>query len=137
MSDRDWRLFLKDIRECSVRVLEYAGAMTSEEFFEDRKTLDAVMRNLAIIGEAAKKIPADVRRKYPDIPWKKMAGLRDIVVHDYFGIDEDIIWDVVSVRIPELKQSMDVMNGNIDLNLGSRPEGLAQAGRDPGLKHKN
>ena len=114
MSDRDWRLFLKDIRECSVRVLEYAGAMNREDFFEDRKTLDAVMRNLAIIGEAAKKIPADVRRKYPDIPWKKMAGLRDIVVHDYFGIDEDIIWDVVSVKIPELKQSMDAINGNID-----------------------
>ena len=114
MSDRDWRLFLKDIRECSVRVLEYAGTMNREDFFEDRKTLDAVMRNLAIIGEAAKKIPADVRRKYPDIPWKKMAGLRDIVVHDYFGIDEDIIWDVVSVKIPELKQSMDAINGNID-----------------------
>ncbi len=62
------------------------------------------MRNLAIIGEAAKKIPADVRRKYPDVAWKKMAGLRDIVVHDYFGIDEDIIWDVVTVRIPELNR---------------------------------
>jgi len=57
------------------------------------------MRNLAIISEAAKKIPADERRKYSDIPWKKMAGFRDIVVHDYFGIDEDIIWDVVSIRI--------------------------------------
>lgn len=62
------------------------------------------MRNLAIIGEAAKKIPAEFRRKYPELEWKKMAGLRDIVVHDYFGIDEDIIWDVVTIRIPELKQ---------------------------------
>lgn len=105
---------MKDIRECSVRVLEYVGTVTREDFFEDRKTLDAVMRNLAIIGEAAKKIPADVRRKYPDISWKKMAGLRDIVVHDYFGIDEDIIWDVVLIRIPELKRQMDAINGNID-----------------------
>lgn len=107
MSDRDWRLFLKDIYECSVRVLEYTSAMTREGFFEDRKTLDAVMRNLAIIGEAAKKIPADVRRKYPEVAWKKMAGLRDIVVHDYFGVDEDIIWDVVSNRIPELMRNIE------------------------------
>src|SRR5664279_2677830 len=105
MSERDWRLFLMDISECSGRVLDYTAAMTREEFFDDRKTVDAVMRNLAIIGEAAKKIPADVRRKHPDVAWKKMAGLRDIVVHDYFGIDEDIIWDVISVRIPELKRS--------------------------------
>ena len=83
MSDSDWRLFLKDIHECSARVLEYSAVLTREDFFEDHKTLDAVMRNLAIIGEAAKKIPTDVRRKYPDVAWKKMAGLRDIVVHDY------------------------------------------------------
>lgn len=114
MSDRDWRLFLKDISECSGRVLDYAGSMTREEFFADLKTVDAVMRNLAIIGEAAKKIPADVRRKHPDVAWKKMAGLRDIVVHDYFGIDEDIIWDVVSARIPELKRQIDEIQVNID-----------------------
>ena len=109
MSERDWRLFVKDIRECAARVIDYVGVMSSEEFFHDTKTVDAVMRNLAIIGEAAKKIPADVRRTYPAVEWKKMAGLRDIVVHDYFGIDEDIIWDVVSVRIPELKRNIEIM----------------------------
>lgn len=114
MSERDWRLFLKDISECSGRVLDYTNAMARDEFFEDRKTVDAVMRNLAIIGEAAKKIPADVRRKHPDVAWKKMAGLRDIVVHDYFGIDEDIIWDVVSARIPELKMNIDAMSVNLE-----------------------
>jgi uncharacterized protein with HEPN domain len=113
MSERDWRLFLKDISESSGRVLDYTNAMARDEFFEDRKTVDAVMRNLAIIGEAAKKIPADVRRKHPDVAWKKMAGLRDIVVHDYFGIDEDIIWDVVSAKIPELKKSIDAMSVNL------------------------
>lgn len=106
MSDRDWRLFLKDIHESSLRVVEYVGAMSKDEFFDDSKSVDAVMRNLAIIGEAAKKIPADVRRRYPSVEWKKMAGLRDIVVHDYFGIDEDIIWDVVTVRIPALKRQI-------------------------------
>ena len=103
MSERDWRLFLNDIGDSAARVIDYVGTMTADEFYQDHKTVDAVMRNLAIIGEAAKKIPADARRRYPAVEWKKMAGLRDIVVHDYFGIDEDIIWDVVSVRIPELK----------------------------------
>lgn len=109
MSERDWRLFLKDIHDCATRIVDYAGAMGREEFFHDPKTVDAVMRNLAIIGEASKKIPADVRRRYPAVEWKKMAGLRDIVVHDYFGIDEDIIWDVVSIRIPELKRNLEAM----------------------------
>ena len=110
MSDRDWRLFLKDIRDCVTRVIDYVGTMSRDEFFHDPKTVDAAMRNLAIIGEASKKIPADARRKYSAVEWKKMAGLRDIVVHDYFGIDEDIIWDVVSVRIPELKRHLDLMS---------------------------
>lgn len=87
--------------------------MSSEEFFDDSKSVDAVMRNLAIIGEAAKKIPADVRRRYPSFEWKKMAGLRDVVVHDYFGIDEDIIWDVVTVRMPELKRQTDIMTSDV------------------------
>ena len=103
MSERDWRLLLKYIHESSARIVAYVGAMSMEEFFQDPKMYHAVMRNLAVVGEVAKKIPADVRRKYPYIEWKKLAGLRDIVVHDYFGIDEDIIWDVVTVRIPELE----------------------------------
>ena len=109
MSERDWRLFLMDIRESTRRVLEYVGSMSREEFMRDSKTVDAVIRNLAIIGEAAKKVPADIRRQHPSVEWKKMAGLRDIVIHDYFGIDEDIIWDVVSVKKPELNEQMETL----------------------------
>ena len=109
MSERDWRLFLLDIRESASRVLEYVGSMSREEFLSDSRTVDAVICNLAIIGEAAKKVPADIRRQYPAVEWKKMAGLRDIVVHDYFGIDEDIIWDVVSVKMPKLSQQMEML----------------------------
>jgi uncharacterized protein with HEPN domain len=76
--------------------------MTREDFFADSKTFDAVMRNLQIIGDAAKKIPTDIRRQYKTVEWKKLAGLRDIVIHDYFGINEDIIWDVITSRMPLL-----------------------------------
>jgi uncharacterized protein with HEPN domain len=83
--------------------------MTREDFFADSKTFDAVIRNLQIIGEAAKKIPPDIRRQYKTVEWKKLAGLRDIVIHDYFGINEDIIWDVITSRMPLLAQEV----GNI------------------------
>jgi len=116
MFERDWQLFLKDIHESAARIVAYVGTMSSEEFFQDPKSVDAVMRNLAIIGEAAKKIPADARRRYPSVEWKKMAGLRDIVVHDYFGIDEDIIWDVVTRSIPDLKRHINIMISEVFKN---------------------
>lgn len=103
MSERDWVLFLHDISECSNKIMRYSKGLGREEFLADSKTFDAVVRNLAIIGEAAKKIPAEFRRSHPEIEWKKVTGLRDIVVHDYFGIDDDIIWDVVSSKIPQLQ----------------------------------
>ncbi len=80
--------------------------MSSQEFLKDDKTYDAVMRNIQIIGEAIKHLPADVRKEYKSVDWKKAAGLRDIVVHEYFGINEDIIWDVISNKIPELEKEV-------------------------------
>jgi uncharacterized protein with HEPN domain len=72
------------------------------QFVQDEKTFDAIVRNLEIIGEAAKRIPPQMRARYPDVEWNKIAGLRDIVAHEYFGLDEDILWDVVQNRIPVL-----------------------------------
>jgi uncharacterized protein with HEPN domain len=109
MSNRDWTLFIKDIDTCAAKVLPYTKDMCREEFFADSKTFDAVIRNPQIIGEAAKKLPPDIKRQYKTVEWKKIASLRDIVVHDYFGINEDIIWDVICNKIPELKQSTELI----------------------------
>jgi len=84
-----------------------------QEFFKDSKTYDAVMRNIQIIGEAIKHLPADVRKQHANVDWKKAAGLRDIVVHEYFGINKEIIWDVIQNKIPEIEREVKIILKNI------------------------
>ena len=81
--------------------------MDFENFKEDDKTSSAVIRKFEIIGEATKNIPQDIKEKYPDIPWKEMAGFRDKLIHFYFGIKYDIVWNTVKLRLPALKKSME------------------------------
>lgn len=107
MSEREWKLFLKDIEKSIARIINYTKDIDKEKFLYDDKTFDAVMRNLEIIGEAVKHFPTEIRKKYGKIAWKKIAGLRDIVIHEYFGIDSDIIWDVVHKKIPGLKPEIE------------------------------
>jgi uncharacterized protein with HEPN domain len=100
MSERADRDFLGDIQEAVRRIRSYTTAMTYEAFLTDTKTQDAVIRNLEVIGEATKNLSAELRVKYPDVPWKGMAGVRDRLIHDYFGVNFDIVWRIATVELP-------------------------------------
>ena len=100
---RDYRLYLEDIVEAADRILRYTVGTGYDSFASDDKTVDAVVRNLEIIGEAAKKLPENAKQRMPDIEWRKIAGLRNILIHEYFGINKVIVWDVVQGKIPSLK----------------------------------
>jgi len=92
---RDVNLFLEDMQMACEKVIRYVKDLKQKQFLKDEKTYDAVVRNLTIIGEAVKNVPQEIRALHPSIEWRKIAGFRDIAVHDYFGIDEDILWDIV------------------------------------------
>lgn len=102
MSKRSDREFLSDILEAIRRVQAYTAGMTFETFLWDTKTQDAVVRNLEIIGEATKRLSDEVRKRYPTVPWKNMAGVRDRLIHHYFGISLDVVWEIVSVELGEV-----------------------------------
>jgi uncharacterized protein with HEPN domain len=100
---RDYKVYADDIIEAIGKIKRYTHGIDREEFSRDEKTFDAVIRNLEVIGEAIKKMPEDIRAKHPLVEWKKIAGLRDIVVHEYFGIDVEIVWDVVQHKLSPLE----------------------------------
>jgi uncharacterized protein with HEPN domain len=102
MPERYYKLFITDIRDCTNRILDYTMDKSFDEFIENQMLIDAVVRNLEIIGEATKNLPDDIRQKYPQVEWRKIAGLRDIVIHGYFGIDYEILWDIIQNKIPDL-----------------------------------
>ncbi len=106
---RDYKVFLQDALEAIGNVGEFVGAMTLDQFKSDKKTLHAVVRDLEVIGEAIKQIPAEVRVRYPNVPWQRIAGLRDILIHHYFSIDVDIVWDIVQNKLVELKPQLEAV----------------------------
>jgi uncharacterized protein with HEPN domain len=107
MSKRGDKEFLSDIKEAILRIDDYIGAMDYEKFLQDIKTQDAVVRNLEIIGEAVKNLSKDLKRKYKDIEWKDIAGMRDKIIHFYFGVKWDIVWSVVKDKLPALKEKVE------------------------------
>ncbi len=103
---RPYELYLNDIIEAIGRIEEYTASFSSTEFAENKLVLDAVVRNLEIIGEAVKMLPNEIKKKHPEVEWRKIAGLRDIIAHEYFGINAAIVWDIVKNKIPEFKASI-------------------------------
>lgn len=99
--------FLGDIKEAMELVDLYIKGLTYKKFGQDRKTQDAVVRNLEIIGESTKNISLDLRKKYPQVPWKKLAGLRDKLIHFYFGIDYKIVWRIARKELPQISKQID------------------------------
>ena len=99
---RSIRLYLEDILTSGGKVKRYTQGMTFEDFPTDERTYDAVVRNLQIIGEAVKNIPQEIRLKYPECEWRKIAGLRDILAHAYFSLEDETLWDIVETKITPL-----------------------------------
>jgi uncharacterized protein with HEPN domain len=103
---RSLSLYLEDILTSTAKIIRYTCGMNREEFVADEKTYDAVLRNLQVIGEAVKNIPVNLRERYPDIEWRKIAGLRDILAHAYFSLEDDILWDIIENKIPKLSEQI-------------------------------
>jgi uncharacterized protein with HEPN domain len=98
---RDYLLFLEDIEMSCAKVLRFTAGMTSDEFRDGEQVFDAVCRNLEIIGEASKHLPDEVRERYPEVAWRRIAGLRDFIAHGYFALEVETLWDIVQHSVPE------------------------------------
>ena len=103
---RDYQLYLEDMLESCQRILRYTNRFTVEQFIQNDLVYDAVLRNIEIIGEAAKHIPDDIQQEHAEIDWRRIAGMRDIVAHHYFSIHNEIVWDVVTNKIPILLEQI-------------------------------
>jgi len=99
-------IFLKHILESMEAIEKYLKEVTKDNFLHSTQIQDAVVRRLEIIGEATKNLPASFKNKYPHIPWRKIAGTRDIIVHEYFGLDLNLVWRITNKDLPELKENI-------------------------------
>ena len=105
--NRTYRMYLEDILQSINRIMEYIDNYSFIEFKQDYKTVDAVIRNFEIIGEASKNLPNNIKDKYPEVPWTEMYLLRNKVTHEYFGVDYEIIWDLAKNYLPENKSQIE------------------------------
>ncbi len=100
---RDFQVYVEDIIAAINSIEAYTKGLTYEDFVSDKKTVDAVIRNLEVIGEATKQVPLGVRQKYPKVPWRDMAGMRDKLIHGYFGVQLNVVWKTIKERLPEVQ----------------------------------
>lgn len=106
MSKRKDEDLLLDIKEAMRRIRRYTKGMSYKNFMKDSKTQDAVVRNLEIIGEAVKMLSKELKEKYPQFPWKELAGMRDKLIHHYFGINYDLVWGIIEEEIESLSEQI-------------------------------
>ncbi|MDP2912306.1 MAG: DUF86 domain-containing protein [Candidatus Omnitrophota bacterium] len=103
---RDYKLYLDDISLAIKKIEKYTKGLSLKKLKKDDLVVDGVVRNLEIIGEAVKNIPSHIKDKHPDVEWKKISGLRDILAHEYFGIDLEILWDIIKNKFPDFKKEI-------------------------------
>lgn len=106
MSERGVPELLEDISNSIHRILDYTNGMSYERFSKSLVTQDAVVRNFQILGEAAKKLPAEFKEKYSQVPWSKVAKFRDKLIHHYSGINYDVVWEIIEESLPELQEQI-------------------------------
>lgn len=102
MSKREPKLLISDILESARKILDYTNGQTFEDFIKDSKTVDAVIRNFEIIGEAANRLPEEFKNQFSEVDWLRIRGFRNRIVHDYFGIDYSIVWNIKESFLPEM-----------------------------------
>ncbi len=115
---RRWDLYVHDMLQACERVTSYTAGMNQAEFLSDRRTYDATLRNLELVGEAATRIPEVVRDSHADIPWRDIIAARNRIIHGYLGIDDDLIWVIVSRSVPDLIPLLRLL---LDVAEGERP----------------
>jgi uncharacterized protein with HEPN domain len=112
MSKREATIILEDMLEAVNSILTYVKGITFDKFQNDKKTVDAVLRNLTIIGEAARQLPLEFKNNHADIEWDKIARSRNIIVHDYFKVDHEIIWRIITTYLPPLQKELNILIKN-------------------------
>jgi len=116
MSKRDPKLFIIEIIRAIEKIDNYIKNISFEDFLKNEMVQDAVIRNLEIIGEAARNIPEDIRNILPDIPWKRIVGFRNIVIHEYFDVDLSVVWQICKKDLPTQKSQFQKLNNILENN---------------------
>lgn len=107
MSKRLPQLYLTDIKESIESINTYIDGLTYGTFFNDRKTVDAVARNISVIGEAVKNLPEEIKIKYPEVPWVEIIGMRNKAIHEYWSVDEEILWETIKNDLLSFKKQIE------------------------------
>lgn len=113
MKKREYLDYIQDIVESINDIESFTKGIDFNDFIKDKKTINAVVRSLEVIGKASKKVPENIKKKYPALPWKQMAKMRDKLIHEYFGVDVEIVWKVVNDELPPLKPLIQQILGNL------------------------